>query len=161
MATVRVAAIQATPVILDAEACVDKAVELLGEAARQGAQLAVLPETFIPLYPSNAWAAAAARFSGFDELWERLHANSVDVPGPLVDRLVAACAEHDVHCVIGVNERESERPGTLYNTYVLLGPDGLLWKHRKLMPTHHERLFHGIGAGDDLGVVETRSAASA
>src|SRR6266480_6011548 len=36
-----------------------------------------------------------------------------------------------------------------------LGPEGLLAKHRKLMPTHHERLFHGIGAGDDLGVVET------
>ena len=58
-------------------------------------------------------------------------------------------------CAIGVNERESERPGSLYNTLLLLGPDGLLHRHRKLMPTHHERLFHGIGAGDDLGVVQT------
>ena len=71
MAVVRVAAIQATPVILDAEACVEKAVRLLGEAAAQGARLAVLPEAFVALYPSNAWAAEAARFSGFDELWER------------------------------------------------------------------------------------------
>jgi predicted amidohydrolase len=38
---------------------------------------------------------------------------------------------------------------------VMLGPDGLLGKHRKLMPTQHERLFHGIGSGDDLRVVET------
>src|SRR3954464_14468875 len=87
METIRVAAVQATPVILDAEASVDKAVRLLGEAAAEGARLAVLPETFVPLYPSNAWAAPAARFGGWDELWERLHANSVDVPGPLVDRL--------------------------------------------------------------------------
>ena len=153
--TVRVAALQATPVILDAAGCVDKAVALLGEAAAGGAELAVLPETFIPLYPSNAWARAAAAFTLDDPLWERLWAESVDVPGPLVDRLVDACAEHGLHCVIGVNEREAERPGTLYNTMLVLGPEGLLHKHRKLMPTHHERLFHGIGAGDDLGVVAT------
>ncbi len=151
----RIAAVQATPVILDAEGCVDKVVRLLGEAAAAGAELAVLPETFIPLYPSNAWARAAAAFTHDDPLWERLWANSVDVPGPLVDRLAAACAEHELHCVIGVNERESDRPGTLYNTMLLLGPGGLLHKHRKLMPTHHERLFHGIGAGDDLEVVAT------
>ena len=33
---------------------------------------------------------------------------------------------------------------------LVIGPDGVLLKHRKLMPTQHERLFHGIGAGDDL-----------
>ena len=153
--TVRVAAIQATPVILDAEATVDKAARLLGEAAAQGVRLAVLPETFVPLYPSNAWARQAAGFGGFDELWERLWENSVDVPGPLVDRLAEACREHGLHCAVGVNERESERPGSLYNTLLLIGPTGLLWKHRKLMPTHHERLFHGLGRGDDLHVTET------
>ena len=61
-------------------------------------------------------------------------------------------------CVLGVNERESERPGTLYNTVVYLGPSGLLARHRKLMPTQHERLFHGIGAGDDLAVVNAADA---
>jgi nitrilase len=82
-------------------------------------------------------------------------ASSIDVPGPAVDRLIAACRQHDVICAIGVNERESDRPGSLYNTLLLISGDGLLHKHRKLMPTHHERLFHGIGAGDDLGVVAT------
>ena len=153
--TVRVAAIQATPVILDAEATVDKAVGLLGEAANDGAKLAVLPEVFVPLYPSGAWAAGAADFEGWDELWERLWENSVDVPGPLVDRIADACRDHGIHCAIGVNERESERPGSLYNTLLVIGPDGIAWKHRKLMPTMHERIFHGIGAGDDLGVVDT------
>ena len=153
--TVRVAAIQATPVVLDAEASVDKAVGRLHEAADTGVQLAVLPETFVPLYPSNAWARQAASFGGNDELWERLWEESVDVPGPLVDRLVEACRERGLHCAIGVNERETDRPGSLYNTMLLLGPDGLLHRHRKLMPTMQERLFHGIGAGDDLGPVET------
>jgi nitrilase len=149
---VRVAAVQATPVILDAEATTAKAVALIGDAAAGGAQLVVLPETFIPLYPSNVWANGAAAFSGWDELWERLHHHAVEVPGPLVDRLVEACRKHGVHLVIGVNERDG---ASLYNTLLVLGPDGLLHRHRKLMPTMQERLFHGIGKGDDLRVVET------
>jgi nitrilase len=153
--TVRVAAIQATPVILDAEATVDKACGLLAEAAGRGADLAVFPETFVPLYPSNTWARDAAAFEGWDAFWERLWANSVDLPGPHTERLASACAELGIHCAIGVNERESDRPGSLYNALALIGPEGLLAKHRKLMPTMHERLFHGVGAGDDLGVVET------
>ncbi|MDX6688864.1 MAG: nitrilase [Solirubrobacteraceae bacterium] len=153
--TVRVAAIQATPVILDAEATVHKAVRLLGDAAAEGAELAVLPETFVSVYPSNAWARQAVTFDGAGELWERMWLGSVDVPGPLVDELIAACRSHGMHLVIGVNERESDRPGTLYNSMLWLGPKGLLHKHRKLMPTQHERLFHGIGRGDDLLAVDT------
>src|ERR1044072_5733151 len=153
--TVRVAAAQATPAILDAEASIAKAVELIERAAADGAELVVLPETFVPLYPSQAWAAPAAGFKGWDELWQRLWENSVDVPRPLVDELVQACRRSGAHCAIGVNERESERPGSLYNTLILVGPEGVAWKHRKLMPTHHERLFHGIGAGDDLVAAQT------
>jgi nitrilase len=149
--TVRVAAIQATPAILDAQASVDKAVALVGEAAQAGAQLAVLPETFVPLYPSNVWAKGAGAFAGWDDLWERLHANAVDVPGPLVDQLAAACRRHGIHLAVGVNEREG---GSLYNALLYLGPDGLVHRHRKLMPTMHERLFHGLGAGDDLAPVQ-------
>ena len=152
---VRIAAAQATPAILDAPGSIAKAVELIERAAADGAELVVLPEAFVSLYPSQSWAAAAAGFQGFDELWQRLWESSVDVPGPLTDELVEACRRTGAHCAIGVNEREAERPGSLYNTLVLVGPDGLLWKHRKLMPTHHERLFHGIGAGEDLEAVQT------
>jgi len=152
--TVRVAAIQATPVILDAEATVEKAASLLAEAAGRGARLAVLPEVFVSLYPSNAWARSAPAFGGWDELWERMWESSVDVSGPHVARLVAACREHGVHCVIGVNEREDVRPGSLYNTMLTLGPEGVVHRHRKLMPTMQERVFHGFGAGDDLAVCD-------
>ena len=152
--TVRVAAVQATPVLLDAEATVDKAVGLVEKAAADGARLAVLPECFVSAYPSGAWGAAAANFGGADELWERMWDSSVDVGGPHVQRLVEACRANDVHLVIGVNEREDVRPGSLYNAMLILGPDGVLLRHRKTMPTMHERVFHGIGAGDDLRVVD-------
>jgi nitrilase len=156
--SVRIAAVQATPVILDSDGSIAKAVELIGRAAGDGAQLVVLPETFVSLYPSNVWARQAAAFGGSDELWERMWASAIDVPGPAVDRLIEACREHRVVCAIGVNERESDRPGSLYNTLLYVGPEGLLNRHRKLMPTHHERVFHGIGAGDDLGVVQAAGA---
>ena len=153
--TVRIAAVQDTPVVLDAEATVDKAITLAAEAADRGANLVVFPECFVSLYPSGTWAATATSWSGeYDELWERMWASSVDVTGPLVGRLATACAERDLHIAIGVNEREDDRPGSLYNSLLVIGPTGLVSRHRKLMPTMHERLFHGVGAGDDLDVVD-------
>ncbi len=153
--TVRVAAVQATPVILDAEATIDKAIALLGEAADDGATLVVFPECFVSAYPSGSWAAQATQWSAScDELWMRMWMSSIDVNGPQVDRLIAACADRGVHLAIGINEREDDRPGSLYNTLLVIGGEGVLHRHRKLMPTMHERVFHGVGAGDDLGVVE-------
>lgn len=61
--TVRVAAVQATPVILDADATIDKAIDLLGQAADDGATLVVFPECLVFVYPSGAWAARAATWS--------------------------------------------------------------------------------------------------
>ncbi len=152
--TVRVAAVQATSVVLDVDATIDKAIALIGDAARDGVQLVVFPECFVSVYPSGSWAAAAATWSReADALWQRLWDSSVDVGGPQVGRLSKACGEYGVHIAIGVNEREDDRPGTLYNSLLVIGPDGVLSRHRKLMPTMHERVFHGVGAGDDLDVV--------
>jgi len=153
-ATVRVAAVQAAPVMLDLDASLDKAVALTRDAAAQGAQLIVLPECFLSFYPSSALTESRYDEAQID-LFERMWHSAVDVPGPEVDRLAAVCAELGIHLSIGVNERESDRPGTLYNAQLLLGPTGLLSKHRKLMPTYQERLFHGMGDGDDLHVVDT------
>jgi predicted amidohydrolase len=151
--TIRVAAVQATPVMLDAGATIDKAIGLLDDAASEGATLVAFPECFVSAYPSGAWAARAATWAeGCDELWARMWDSSVDVAGPHVARLVEACAERGVHVAIGVNEREDHRPGSLYNTLLIIGPGGVVHRHRKLMPTMHERVFHGVGAGDDLDV---------
>jgi nitrilase len=152
--SVRVAAVQATPAILDVEGCVEKAEGLARAAAAEGAELVVLPECFIPIYPISRLT-----HSDWDprqtDLFEQMWLNAVDVPGPVVHRLCALCRELELHMAIGVNERDHRHSGSLYNTLLLIGPGGLLHKHRKLMPTNHERLFHAIGAGDDLGVVET------
>ena len=154
---VRIAAVQAAPVVLDLEASVEKACTLLAEAASREVDLAVFPECFLSIYPSARWSSAMlADDDARVAIWQRMWDSAVEVDGEAVDRLVAACDEHGIHCAIGVNEREAGRPGgTLYNTLLLLGPGGVIHRHRKLMPTFQERLFHGFGDGSDLQVVET------
>ena len=157
-AAVKVACVQAEPVILDREATIDRLGELTAEAARNGAQLVVFPEAFVPAYPSSAWA----RFLGgwgdarAKAAFAQLARESVEIPGPAADRIAEAAREHGVWLVVGVDEIERDRPGTLYNTLLFFAPDGTLaQKHRKLMPTNHERMVWGMGDGSGIGAVDT------
>jgi nitrilase len=147
---VTIAAVQATPVFLDREATTEKACALVKEAAGQGAQLVVFPETFIPTYPDWVWRLPAWRDG---DLVRRLYAESVTIPGPTVDRLADAAREHGAYIAMGVNELDG---GTLYNTLLYFSPDGeLVGRHRKLMPTGGERTIWGYGDGSTLDVVRT------
>ena len=157
-APVKVACIQAEPVVLDREATVDRLARLAGEAAGGGAQLLVFPEAFVPAYPSSVWARAFAGWAepGAKEAFALLARESVEVPGPAEARIGAAAREHGVWIVTGVTEVDPERPSTLYNTLLYHGPDGkLAQKHRKLVPTNHERLVWGQGDGGGLRALET------
>ena len=155
---VRVACIQAEPVVLDREATIDKLEAIAAEAAAAGAQLLVFPETFVPAYPSSAWARALAGWSspGAKEAFARLARESVAVPGPAADRIGAAAKRHGVWIVTGVNEIAPARPATIYNSLLYHAPDGTLaLRHRKLVPTNHERLIWGQGDGGGLRALAT------
>lgn len=157
LSTVRVAAVQHSPVVLNLDATVNKACGLIKEAAQNGAQLIVFPELFIPTYIHNSvWGAG---FSGFskqsDKAWLRLWENSVEIPGPATERLSRVCREAQAVVAIGVNERDHLNR-SIYNTLLYFAEDGsIIGKHRKLMPTNHERLVHGLGDGTDLRVYNT------
>jgi aliphatic nitrilase len=147
------AAVQAAPVYLDAAATAEKAARLIGEAAAQGAKLVVFPEVFVPGYPYWNWITDPVTGGAW---FEKLVRASVFLPGPEVDRIASAAAEHGVYVVIGINERSPVSLGALYNTLVFLGPDGrMLGRHRKLVPTWAEKLTWTGGDGASLRVYDT------
>jgi len=153
MATVRVAAVQASYVLMDQQATLDKVAELTGKAAGQGAQLVAFPEVFIPGSP--IWIDTRPIWDG-DEAWFRLLAeNAVTVPGPATERLADLARDHGIWLVVGIEERE-RHGGTIYNTMLYFSPDGaLVGRHRKLIPTGAERTVWGMGDGSTLTVADT------
>jgi nitrilase len=158
-AQVKVAVVQAAPVLFNRAATVDKVCRLAGDAASQGAELVLLPESFIPAYPRGLsfGTVVGSRSPEGRRTWERYWANSVEVPSAATEALCAAARESGVFLAVGITERESQASrGTLYCSLLYIGPDGrLLGVHRKLKPTGSERLIWGEGDGTTLKVYET------
>jgi nitrilase len=155
---VKVACVQAEPVVLDREATLDKLESLAAEAAGEGAELVVLPETFVSVYPSSKWAKALAGWADprAKAAFAALASSAVEVPGPAADRLGEIAREHGIWLVTGVNELDPARNGTVYNALLYHAPDGsLALEHRKLVPTNHERLVWGQGNGGGLRALDT------
>lgn len=153
-----IAIIQHPPVLLDRAATIERAVSWVAEAAASGASLIVFPESFIPGYPSWIWRLAAGRDGAIlGQLHARLLANAIDVGRGDLTELYEAARVHKVTIVCGINERDLDHGGgTLYNTVVTIGADGvLLNRHRKLMPTNPERMVHGLGDASGLRVVDS------
>ena len=154
----KVAVIQKAPVVLDRDACIARAVEMVGESAAQGAALIVFTEAFIPGYPAWIWRLRpGGDWSTSEALHRRLLNNAVDLESDQLDPLYQAAREHQVTVVCGMHERDHDSSrATLYNTAVVIGPDGaLLNRHRKLMPTNPERMVWGMGDASGLRVVDT------
>jgi predicted amidohydrolase len=151
------AAVQATPVWFDLAASVDKAVRLIEEAATEGARLIAFPETWIPGYPAYVYGSAEWDERSAKEVHRELLRNSITVSGPEMGRLRDAARRCGAMVVIGVNERDDDfSGGTIYNSMVYISSAGeLLGVHRKLIPTHAERLIWGRGDGSGLHVFDT------
>jgi nitrilase len=151
----RVAVIQAAPVVFEVQRTLARLHQLAAEAASRGARLAVFPEAFVSAYPKGLGFGArmGMRSPEGREEFRRYFESAVAVPGPATEAVGAAAREHGLFLVVGVIERDG---GTLYCTALFFGPDGsLLGKHRKLMPTALERLVWGQGDGSTLTVLDT------
>jgi nitrilase len=155
MHAVRVAVVQAAPVVFDLDRTLDKLTHLAADAARHGASLVVFPEAFVSGYPKGLdfGARVGMRSPEGREQFRRYFDSAVEVPGPGTEAIGKAARAGRLHLVVGVIERDG---GTLYCTALFFGPDGsLLGKHRKLMPTAMERLVWGQGDGSTLTVLDT------
>ncbi len=150
----KVAIAQIAPVFLRREPTIEKVLARLGEAAGEGAGLVCFGETVVPGYPVWIERTDGARFE--DPLQQELHAlyldQAVSIEEGHLDRVVEAAREHELTVVLGVAERPADRGGhTVYCSRVVIDPSGRIASvHRKLMPTHEERLAWGVGDGAGL-----------
>ena len=152
---VKVAVVQAAPVLFNKAATTEKTVELINEAAKNNANLILFPEAFIPCYPRGLsfGMVVGSRTGDGRSVWQEYWENSIDVPGPETEILSKAAKSANAYVVIGVMERSG---GTLFCSMLYFGPNGqLLGNHRKLKPTGSERLIWGEGDGSGLITVES------
>ncbi|EDX87476.1 hydrolase, carbon-nitrogen family [Synechococcus sp. PCC 7335] len=148
--TVKAAAVQLSPVLHSQSGTVEKVLKAIGEAAKEGVDLIVFPETFIPYYPYFSFVLPPV-LMGKEHM--RLYEEAVVVPGPVTDAVGQAARVHQMVIVLGVNERDK---GSLYNTQLVFDATGeCVLKRRKLTPTYHERMVWGQGDGSGLQVCET------
>lgn len=128
--------------VADREKNLDKAVRMVGEAARKGAQVVCLPELFNSLY--------------FPRL-EDARPSAEPIPGPTSRALSRAARENGVVLVGGsIYERDE---GAFYNTSTIFDEDGsLLGRYRKVHipndPGFYEQSY--FAPGGEYSVFETR-----
>ena len=126
---VKIACIQMKPVVGDKDGNVAKSLQYIGEAADHGAQLIVLPELCNSGYV----------FESMDE------ARSLAEPvpgGPTVAAWARIAAERNLHIVAGIDEIDGH---SLYNSAVVIGPDGYIGTFRKVHLWNRENAFFTPG----------------
>ena len=147
---VRAAAVQISPDLERPGGTLDKVLATIDDAARQGVQLIVFPETFLPYYPYFSFVRAPVA-SGAEHM--RLYDEAVVVPGPVTHAVSERARRHGMVVVLGVNERDH---GSLYNAQLIFDTTGeLLLKRCKITPTFHERMIWGMGDASGLKVAQT------
>lgn len=155
MSTFKAAVAQAASFPTDAMASAAKAVDMINQAAANGAKLLVFPEAFIGGYPKgdSFGCPIGMRKPEGRDAYLAYYKSAVNLDGPELELIAEAARATGMFIVIGVIERDG---GTLHCTALFFdGADGLVGKHRKLMPTAGERLIWGFGDGSTMPVFET------
>jgi len=149
----RVAAAHVAPVYFDIEKTVDKACDVIGQAAKQGVQLVAFPESFIPGYPH--WGEVIPPMET-DGLFNQMVERGLRINGSEIRRICAAAAENKMVVSIGFNEGTDASVGCVWNANVLINSDGtILSHHRKLVPTSVEKLIWANGDSAGLKIANT------
>ena len=142
--TCRIGLVQAEPVLFNKKASLEKAMGYIDEAAKNGAELIVFPELFIPGYPvgMNFGFSVGKRTEPGREDWKRYYDASVVAGAEEFMQIAEAARRTGTFISIGFSERDAVG-GTLYNSNAIFEPDGSYKLHRKLKPTGSERLVWG------------------
>jgi nitrilase len=151
--SLRVAAAQVAPVWLNRQASLDRVVETIDQAAVSGVELIAFGECLVPGYPFWVERTDGARFDS--KLQKDLYALYVDqavcIEAGHLDDICAAARRNAMTVVLGILERPADRGDSVYASAVSIDAQGrIVACHRKLMPTHEERLVWATGDGNGL-----------
>lgn len=113
-AVVKIAGVQMEPKLLEKDRNLSECLEMMYLTAKEGARLVVFPECALSGYV-------------FSSLEEALPV-AEPIPGPSTERMIVACRQLNTYVVVGLLEKDGDR---CYNAAALLGPEGLIGKHRK------------------------------
>lgn len=152
MTNLPVAVVQAAPIPLDFAAGINKAVRLAREAINGGARLVAFGETFLGGYP--LWLDEAPGAALWDHPGTRaLHAIMLEQAVVANDERLLALQElaDESGAAISIGAHERVRR-SLVNNQMTFRPGLPMLNHRKLVPTHGERLIWARGDGSTLGV---------
>jgi nitrilase len=149
----RIGAAQISPHFFDKERTLKKTCRYIEKGGELGLDLLAFPETYFCGYPFWRGSVSVRRST---ELMARMIHSAISLDGDEVRQMAEVARKANVNCVIGCNELSSQ-PGslTIYNSLVVISRTGeILGRHRKLMPTHSERLYWGLGDASDIRVFE-------
>lgn len=155
----KVAIVQEGPVHWNLTQSIEKAVNIIKNAAKEEAELIVFGECWLTGYP--AWIDYCRDVALWDhppvkQAWAQLYENSVAIDSPEIAQIASCAKEHKMTIVLGMNEVVHSGKGnnSLYNTVIIISADGVIANHhRKLMPTYTERLIHAHGDGHGLNSI--------
>ena len=152
----RVALVQAEPVMFDKAASLEKVLKYIDEATSEDPGLIVVPELFIPGYPigMNFGFRIGKRTEEGRTDWKRYYDNSLVSGGPEFNILSDKAKETGAYISLGFSERDAVS-GTLYNSNIIFEPDGSYKVHRKLKPTGSERVLYGDADKGYFPITET------
>ena len=149
----KAAAAHIAPVYYNTQKTIDKACDAIAEAARSGIRLVAFPEVYIPGYPVWAGVIPAIRTHLY---FRKLAAAAIEIDGPELGQIRFAAKQNDIFVSVGFNEATKISVGCIWNSNVLIGPDGSILNHRrKLVPTFYEKLVWASGDGSGLETIDT------
>jgi nitrilase len=157
MSKIKVCVVQESPVFFDKENTLRKVEQLTLKYAKEGCQLIVFPESFVPGYPRgfDFGAKVGYRTDEGRELYLDYYNNSFDIESNDLMRFEKLTKKLGVYLVLGVTEKQN-RNGSLYCSMLYISPNGLLGIHRKIKPTGTERLIWAEAGGETLVAFDTK-----